>query len=346
MLDDWTVLLDSPSTSHIQAVGLDFSKAFDRLQPNILVNKLSTAGLNSQIIKIIHSFLSERNQCVKLNGQCSNYTNVLVGSPQGTKLGPVLWLLYCNDLVSPRPEVKIIKYADDVTFYSQSNVQPSLDFVMKWSTDNSMLLNANKTTVLNVCLSRTIANCNLTLDSKTLCPSPTVKFLGVLIDSRLSFKDHVVSLVKKCNSRLFFMRVLKRQGLNTTGLITYYLSNVRSILTYASPAWYLFCSKQSKEMLEKVQRTATRIIFPEIEGYENRLTQLSLPTVNNFITCLSRNHFNTILGNVDHPLHKRLQFNNTTRTSSRKPRTFRPPLVRTAKRSSSFFIHYMNDFDN
>jgi hypothetical protein len=324
MLDDWTMLLDTPQVKHIESVGLDFSKAFDRLQPNILVHKLLKAEMNTHIVELIHNFLSNRRQCVNFNGHFSTYLDVVVGSPQGTKLGPILWLLYSNDLTSKTTDVHCVKYADDVTFYSANCVQPAIDRAIEWASNNSMLLNATKTVVLYVSLCNNVSTLNLVIDSQVLTPSPTVKFLGILIDSKLTFKDHVQSIISKSNSRLYFMRVLKRQGLNTKGLKTFYITNVRPILTYASAAWFSLCSKQSRAKLEQVQRTATRIILPSEEGYENRLSKLDLCSIETHIRESSQQHFHNILSNPDHPLHKRLTFNKN-RTSSRVPSTFRPP---------------------
>ena len=96
-IDDWTAGLDYAATECIQTVMLDFSKAFDRLQPAILAQKLDKAGLNSNIISIISSFLSNRYQCVSTSGCKSSFLPINVGTPQGTKLGPILWLFYIND---------------------------------------------------------------------------------------------------------------------------------------------------------------------------------------------------------------------------------------------------------
>jgi hypothetical protein len=282
---------------------------------------------------------------VSISGYCSDYLDVLVGSPQGTKLGPVLWLLYSNDLNSKLPDIQCIKYADDTTFYSASSVQPAIDDAVDWAHKNSMQLNANKTVVLKVSFSdQSQQACNLTIDSTVLLSSPVVKFLGIFIDSKLSFNEHVQQLISKSNSRLYFMRLLRRQGLDSAGLKTYYISNIHTIITYASTAWFLLCSKKNQQLLEQVQRHATRIIAPDIHGYEERLRALGLMTLEVFIMTSSQNHFNSILSNPEHPLHERLSFN-TGRTSSRKPQTFRPPRCRTTKRKDSFFIHFMEKYD-
>ena len=97
-----------------------------------------------------------------------------------------------------------------------------------------------------------------------ISPSECTKFLGIFIDNKLSFNSHVNSLVSKCNARLFLMRKLKTFGLNNDGLKTFYVSNIRSVMSYAAPAWYTLLSNTNKQRLERLQRSATRIITPDM----------------------------------------------------------------------------------
>ena len=100
LLDDFTSELDNPNVKYIQSAALDFSKAFDRLQPAVLIQKLEGYNFNPRIISLISSFLDNRLQCVKYGNEQSQYISTKVCAPQGTKLGPILWLLYSNDLAA------------------------------------------------------------------------------------------------------------------------------------------------------------------------------------------------------------------------------------------------------
>ena len=128
----------------------------------------------------------------------------------------------------------------------------------------------------------------------------TQKFLGVFIDNKLSFNKHVDFLVKKCSSRLFLMRKLKNIGLDELGLLTFYLTNIGSILAYAAPAWFSLLGDQNCERLEKVQRAALKVIKPDLE-YDERLKDI--PRLRYFLSDLSYvlvSCFLTIL--PEHPL--------------------------------------------
>lgn len=349
LLEDFTEQLDKPEIKYIQSAALDFSKAFDCLQPAILVNKMWQYNFNSNITALVRAFLKNRSQCVKYGENHSKYVSNEVGAPQGTKLGPILWLIYSNDLAADG--FKHIKYADDTTFYTPSNnhtdqlsIASAITTTTSWSADNNMMLNTNKTVLMNTSLSCQLAyNDSVNIDGVMIAPSINTMFLGILIDNKLSFNDHVATIVNKCNSRLFLMRKLKAIGLSVVGLKLFYTTNIRSIICYAAPSWFTYLRKTNKDTLERLQRTATRIILPD-KSYEERLHELQLPLINDFLFTLSASHFNKILNNPAHPLHSRIIFNKC-RTSSRAPTRFKPKRCKTSKRGDSFFNVFMNSFN-
>lgn len=159
-------------------------------------------------MSIIQDFLHNRTQCVKIKDSVSDYIDIAVGSPQGTKLGPILWLFYVNDLQVDN--FNTIKYADDTSFYkdikypSIESTAPAIIKTQQWSENNNMLLNANKTVVVNLTLNlRAKYEEPLRVSSElSIVPSDKVKFLGVLIDKHLTFRDHVDSLFSRCSSRI------------------------------------------------------------------------------------------------------------------------------------------------
>ena len=152
LVDDITLGLDGIGIDCVQLSSLDFSKAFDRLQPSIVTNKMKLYGFKPRIINIISDFL-QRAQCVKLNEHSSEYIPMEVGAPQGIKLSPLLWLIYINDLQIDGH--KSVKHADDSSFYvtiskeSSDSITPAIRQTQHWSAMNNILLNTVKTIIIN-----------------------------------------------------------------------------------------------------------------------------------------------------------------------------------------------------
>ena len=133
MIHNWLTYLDSPG--HLRLCFLDFSKAFDRIGHNVLIEKLLVLGVRTSLIPWIISFLTNRRQRVKLAGSISDWLPITAGVPQGTKLGPILFLVMINNLNIPDPESCTWKYVDDVSLSeglvrnSNSTIQASLDTI-------------------------------------------------------------------------------------------------------------------------------------------------------------------------------------------------------------------------
>ena len=183
----------------------------------------------------------------------------------------------------------------------------------------------------------------MNFDHNPTTPLESVKFLGILVDNHLTFIDHVENSVKKCNSKLLLMRQLRKVVMNQIGLKTFYCTNIRSILTYASSVFYNFLSKTCKWRLEHVQASATKIIDPDLE-YHERLKVFDLPTLSDFINTASESVFKKISRNEKHPLFNRILINQARVTSCLNT-VYHPPKCRTQKRFNSFFPSYMSKFN-
>ena len=349
LTDDWTSILDQQtSVKFIQNACLDFSKAFDRLDHSTLISKMLNYDFNRNVIMLVKSFLTDRVQCVKHNSSFSDYCPAFVGTPQGTKLGPILWLIYSNDFNIDN--FSKVQYADDTTIYKpvktfSDNVSDGIKQAVEWSKCNNMLLNNDKTVILNVAFSEKDGMSNpINFDNTDIVPSDSAKFLGVTVDKTLTFSQHVSSVLSKCNSRIFLMKQLKQMGMNSNGLLTFYKTNLKPVLSYACPAWYTFLADKDKAELERLQKTATKIIFTDTELYEERLSLLNLTPVNDFLFSTAEKYFSKISENSSHPLFSRIRFN-TFKTSSRKPVKYRTEICRTEKRKKSFFQFFMRHFN-
>ena len=344
---DWCQDLDDNTTSHITTALIDMSKAFDRLNPNIIISKLTELNVNSGLVTLIDDFLSDRQCRVKLQEK-SVYRDITMGTPQGTKLGPWLWLVYINEFGVPS-SCRVIKYADDLTLYAKfkksdqstaSNFQHALNSISDWALNNNMLINAEKTQIVHLSLSEPKYIPSFTMNGKQLQSTSNAKLLGVTIDAKLSFSKHIQDTCEGLAGRMYGMRELKRLGLNSQGLTLYYTANIRSVLTYACPVWGSLITDKDKETIRRIEGKAMRIINSDI-SYEQALCQYQVPAVDWFITDLSRKTMLKIYSNTNHPLSCVIKRKTTRQT--RVSKMIQMPKCRTEKLKRSFFHHY-SDF--
>ena len=343
IIHDWCVELDSLNTSHVTAVLIDMSKAFDKMDPNKLLIKLKSLGTNDGLLNLINDFLTDRECCVKM-GEKSEYKPITMGAPQGTRLGPWLWLAYIDDLTA---DFKMVKYADDVTLYapfkktsrSTQDFQTSLDNISSWAETNNMIINAQKTQQIQVTLSEPKYETVLQMNGVIVNTTDTVKLLGITIDQRLTFSEHVDNLCEAMETRLYGMRSLKRLGLNKTGLVRYYTTNIRTALTYACQAWTPLLSDILTNKIIQVERKALRVIYPDL-SYTDAITECAIPSLAIFVQKQCIHYVGKIFNNPNHPLNHLITKN--TGRSTRVSRATRMPRCRTSKLKSSFFYQYSN----
>ena len=163
-----------------------------------------------------------------------------------------------------------------------------------WSEQNNMILNSSKTVILNVAFTNKPAmHLGVTYgdDNIFISPSEHTKFLGVIVDNTLTFSNHVDYVISKCSQGLYLMRLLKQMGMDSDGLKTFYVANIRSVITYACPAWYNLVPDTDKIILERIQRSATRIVLPFADNYGKRIDDLALPTITTILHTHSIKHF-------------------------------------------------------
>ena len=270
MIHSWLSHLDSSSNGkHIRVTFLDFSKAFDRIGHNFIIEKLIDLGVRQSLIPWIINFLSERRQRVKIGETVSSWLPVTAGVPQGTKLGPILFIIMVNDLRVNTPDTKMWKFVDDVTSSesltsnSSSASQSTLDNINSWTSNNWIKLNAKKCKELRICFLKETPNLSpLTIDGHVLESVRSYKVLGLTIQSNLKWDEQILSTVTKASKRLYALRVLSRGGVPPADLISVYYALIRSILEYCSEVWNYAIPQYLSNELEKVQKRAMRIIFP------------------------------------------------------------------------------------
>ena len=251
---------------------------------------MSSTGIRQCIIPWLADFLSERRQAVRFHGTVSSFQTITCGVPQGTRIGPLCFLVLINDALLDT--TLRWKYVDDSTLGTvinntdpdYSRMQDTLNNLLAWTNTNHVTINQRKTVVMHFDLATTpTPTPALTLDNHTLDVVTTTKLLGVIIDDKLSWGDHVSAVIKSASYRLYMLRRLKSLGLPTAELCNIFKLFILPKLTYASPAWSSSLSQTQHRRLERVQKRAAKIILgPSYHTYEDALHTLDLPTLTDY----------------------------------------------------------------
>ena len=195
------------------AILLDFSKAFDKVDHKILLSKASTLGIGPLTLKWISSFLTNRTQTVLVDSAHSDPSPVLSGVPQGTVLGPLLFLIYINDISSNlSPGTSLRLFADDSLLYRQISspadqaiLQSDLNTLQTWEANNKMEFHPQKCQVIQITNKKEKLNHIYKIHDTPLQPANAAKYLGITIDNKLNFNTHISEITKKANSTLPFI---------------------------------------------------------------------------------------------------------------------------------------------
>jgi hypothetical protein len=241
---------------------MDFSKAFDTVPHNRLLHKLKSYGITGNTHRWLSNFLTKRTQRVVVNGEHSKWVHVKSGVPQGTVLGPLLFLVYLNDLPDNiSSEVRL--FADDCVLYRQitSNIdinqlQTDLDTLSSWQNTWQMHFNADKCFVLKISHSNNATTHQYKLGQSLLKELKSHTYLGVTISHDLKWVDQINSSISKANRVLGVIR-RNFHSCPTDLKSTAYKSLVRPHLEYSGTVWDPYTDDLTKK-LEAVQRRAAR----------------------------------------------------------------------------------------
>ena len=232
MVHNWLSHLDSPG-QYLRVCFLDFSKAFDHINHNVLINKLIELGVRRSLIPWIINFLSNRRQCIRLSELTSNWMPITAGVPQGTKLGPILFLVMVNDLKTHQ-NVDNWKFVDDISMAEALSrdaipvIQSNLESTAMWTNYNWMKLNASKCKEMLMCFLRKRQEIQTPcVNGKVLETVKSHKVLGLIIQDNLKWNKHIEMSTSKASKRLHIIRVLRRGGVPPHDLLHIYYALVR-----------------------------------------------------------------------------------------------------------------------
>ena len=259
-------VLDKQKQTVLRLIALDFSKAFDSVEPALLVSKLCTFsyGFPNWSVAWFHDFLHLRYQAVKINGCSSNMLSVRRGLPQGTVSGPYLFCAMINDLKVPYDRTALYKYADDQSLlhWFARGVPDCSDSIMtlesEWCDCNHICLNASKTKEIIFSNYRTLPTvAPLNINGVAVQRVRSLKILGLIVDDSLSWEPWIDNLLSRSKSLLFLFRKLKHKC-DAGDFKFLILTLLLPVLCYAFPAWCIVSAGRLRK-LQTVLNTAGRI---------------------------------------------------------------------------------------
>ena len=260
----------------VDVIYTDISKAFDQVDHPTLLRKLHGYSVSDNLITFFNSYLTDRMQYVDCMGQRSLPYAVTSGVTQGSNLGPLLFLLFINDLVMAIQAPKLL-YADDLKIFnivdnskSCLSLQNDINEVVKWCADNKLKINIGKCTVMTFTRKLTMTEFDYQINEQNVTRVTAVKDLGVIFDQKLSFNPHIEHVSSQAIKMLGFVIRSTKDFHNIKTLKTLYYAYVRSKLEYACVVWAPYYNAHIQS-LERIQRKFCRYLYyTEFASYPGR----------------------------------------------------------------------------
>ena len=261
MLERWKSALDKSKVAG--ALLTDLSKAFDCLNHELLIAKLDAYGFIYSFLELLFNYLSERKQRTKINNCFSSWADIISGVPQGSILGPLLFNIYINDLFY-FVNGDIANYADDNTPYATEKKVDSLIHILEnnalelrtWFHDNYLKMNADKCKLL---VTNHHDDISINVDNEVITASKSVKLLGITIDNKLNFNEHISKLCKKTSLKLHALSRVSNY-LSSSKLKIIVKAFIESQFGYCPLIW-MFHSRALNYRINRLHERALRLVY-------------------------------------------------------------------------------------
>ena len=323
--------LDSPG-NYCRTLFVDFSSAFNTIQPRILIEKLLHMNVNKHICAWILEFLTNRPQFVRLRIDSKTFFSetrtINIGSPQGTCISPALFTIYTDECRSENDLVKIIKFADDTAILALMNTKVNSDVFLcqisrfvSWCNDHSLQLNVSKTKEIIFDFRKNQDGHDaVEIDGQVVERVEEYKYLGVTVNERLDWSEHASNVLSKIDQRLYFVRKLKYFNIDNTLISLFYRSAIQSLISFCVCVWggNLNCREACK--FDRVARRVFKMTNIEQDSFLQIFNK----------SCLRK--IEKIIKDKDHPLSNSVTFSS---------RSNRPILLKTNReRYRMSFVPY------
>lgn len=344
------------SNKQVDSIYTDFSKAFDKVDHRILSAKLAAYGIHGNLLRWLISYLSNRSQIVAVKGFLSKPVELTSGVPQGSHLGPLLFIIFINDLVE-HISSEVLLYADDLKLFRVVNgvndclmLQRDLDNIQNWCFRNKMYLNVDKCFYITFTTKKSQIQYEYHIGNQLLAQKSVAKDLGVYFDSKLNFKEHFEYISNRGYQLVGFIIRIMKDFKKPSTLIYLFNVLVRSVLEYASVVWSPFYNVHSAK-IEGVQRRFLRSIcfkyglIRTLATYDDRAKYFNVTRLDRRRQLCELVYLHKIVhSSIDCPeLVNLINFNGRSRL--RDPRIFR---LIAYKNNTSFFnpiVRMCRDFD-
>ena len=330
------------------AVFLDLSKAFDTVDHNVLIEKLRHCGVRGSALMWFTDYLNDRKQCVKFNEEISTFKEIKTSVPQGSSLGPLLFIIYINDIINCSKLLKFCIYADDSVIYLSGKnassviqiVNDQLFHLNNWLLANKLTLNLSKThfMIFNG-RGREMTNEQVLISNKTIERVEETKLLGITISHNLNWTKHIRNTTLKIN-KLNGILYLTRNLLNVLTLKQIYLTLINPHLTYCNIIWGQDFSSHLRPLIITQKRAIRTITFSSKYTHTAPLFS-SLNILNlyqtNKLTCAI-----FVFKTLNNLIDSNIEFNfsaNVHNINLRDPLRLRPPQALTSRRQRSIAYH-------
>ena len=286
---------------------LDAEAAFDKAWHDGIRYKLhNQLKLPQRLVRLISSFLTNRSLSVRVGNETSRSVNMAAGTPQGSSLSPLLYIILVNDIPKQVTDTaSLSQFADDVALWSRAytfheairRLQKSVNMLEGWCRRWRIKLNASKSNLLIIhrLQEQKPEDLCLLLFDDTIRPCESAKFLGLELDSRLSLKKHYDEKVRAAKIRLNLFKMLARGGVNSKTLVRLYKTYIRPLIEYGCIATTAI-SKSTQNEFQKVQNEFIRVCLnlPSYIRTDLLHEAASLETIKERLEHLGKKHYNTI----------------------------------------------------
>ncbi|CAH2093700.1 unnamed protein product [Euphydryas editha] len=269
---DYTVT-EMDNNKQVDVAYFDFKKAFDRVQNDILLKKMSAIGFTPKLLKLFTNYFSNRVQYVQLSGHKSLSYKTSSGVSQGSTLGPTQFLIMINDLPKVVRGAECLMFADDLKLFFRIGsehdceiLQADIDMVVKWGETNHLDFNSSKCKTMTFSRSRAPLRYNYRINGVSLERVTEIRDLGLTLDVNMTFNKHITNICSKAFQSLGFVLRQATKLKSRSAIIALYYSLVRSKLEYNSAVWDPHEQKY-KLMIERVQRKFARYLYKRLYGY-------------------------------------------------------------------------------